>query len=340
MAKTQFSFSDDQSKLGAPRGFKITVREIKVNAGAGFLVAKTGNIMTMPGLPKVPAAERIDVDEDGNGYTMYADQYYKDKPMVYADWDSTFVAYCLYHAGVPQDIIPQYASISALRGELARMNSEYYTDDSQDFASILPGDIVMYKNAEGRETIGVVSDAAVDEETDLTTALTVISGDVATGYEPDGETTIDQVAEVSVALNDVTSFVSVNAAEGYGISDLMDGEQGTESLDVVVTGTPIDLTTLNPTITALKKTGSGNNDYGPIEDGYEFTEGDSVKIEGKFKIKSSYFADADSNTVTWDIGLKLPAAVSDRPITALVKNESGGGCGSGYGSRKGTLKGG
>ena len=65
MAKTQFSFSDDQSKLGAPRGFKITVREIKVNAGAGFLVAKTGNIMTMPGLPKVPASERIDIDASG-----------------------------------------------------------------------------------------------------------------------------------------------------------------------------------------------------------------------------------------------------------------------------------
>ena len=65
MAKTQFSFSDDASKLGAPRGFKITVREIKVNAGAGFLVAKTGNIMTMPGLPKVPAAERIDIDANG-----------------------------------------------------------------------------------------------------------------------------------------------------------------------------------------------------------------------------------------------------------------------------------
>ena len=65
MAKTQFSFSDDQTKLGAPRGFKITVREVKVNAGAGFLVAKTGNIMTMPGLPKVPAADRIDIDENG-----------------------------------------------------------------------------------------------------------------------------------------------------------------------------------------------------------------------------------------------------------------------------------
>lgn len=173
---------------------------------------------------------KADVDEDGNGYTMYADQYYKDKPMVYADWDSTFVAYCLYHAGVPQDIIPQYASISALRGELARMNSEYYTDDPQEFASILPGDIVMYKNAEGRETIGVVSDAAVDEETDLTTALTVISGDVATGYESDGETTIDQVAEVSVALNDVTSFVSVNAAEGYGVDDLMDDDVAVQDM--------------------------------------------------------------------------------------------------------------
>ena len=65
MAKTQFSFSDDQTKLGAPRGFKITVRDLKVNAGAGFLVAKTGDIMTMPGLPKVPSAEKIDVDENG-----------------------------------------------------------------------------------------------------------------------------------------------------------------------------------------------------------------------------------------------------------------------------------
>ena len=65
MAKTQFSFSDDASKLGAPRGFKIMVREVKVNAGAGFLVAKTGDIMTMPGLPKVPSAEKIDIDDNG-----------------------------------------------------------------------------------------------------------------------------------------------------------------------------------------------------------------------------------------------------------------------------------
>ena len=65
MAKTQFSFSDDASKLGAPRDFRITIKDVKVCAGAGFVVAKTGDIMTMPGLPKVPAAEKIDVDENG-----------------------------------------------------------------------------------------------------------------------------------------------------------------------------------------------------------------------------------------------------------------------------------
>ena len=65
MAKTQYSFSDDPALLGAPKGFDVTVRNLKVCAGAGFLVALTGDIMTMPGLPKVPAAERIDVDENG-----------------------------------------------------------------------------------------------------------------------------------------------------------------------------------------------------------------------------------------------------------------------------------
>ena len=65
MAKTQYSFSDDPALLGAPRGFTVTVRNLKVSAGAGFIVALTGDIMTMPGLPKVPAAEKIDVDEDG-----------------------------------------------------------------------------------------------------------------------------------------------------------------------------------------------------------------------------------------------------------------------------------
>ena len=65
MAKTQYSFSDDPAKLGAPEGFTLTVRKLKVSAGAGFIVALTGDIMTMPGLPKSPAAERIDVDENG-----------------------------------------------------------------------------------------------------------------------------------------------------------------------------------------------------------------------------------------------------------------------------------
>ncbi|MBQ9805513.1 MAG: formate--tetrahydrofolate ligase [Clostridia bacterium] len=65
MAKTQYSFSDDATKLGAPEGFTVTVRNVKISADAGFVVALTGDIMTMPGLPKVPAAEKIDVDENG-----------------------------------------------------------------------------------------------------------------------------------------------------------------------------------------------------------------------------------------------------------------------------------
>ena len=65
MAKTQYSFSDDQHLLGAPKGFKITIRNLKVSAGAGFIVALTGDIMTMPGLPKVPSANNIDVTDDG-----------------------------------------------------------------------------------------------------------------------------------------------------------------------------------------------------------------------------------------------------------------------------------
>ncbi|MGN0448423.1 MAG: formate--tetrahydrofolate ligase [Acutalibacteraceae bacterium] len=65
IAKTQYSFSDDPTKLGAPEDFTVTVRNVKISAGAGFIVVLTGDIMTMPGLPKVPAAERIDVDENG-----------------------------------------------------------------------------------------------------------------------------------------------------------------------------------------------------------------------------------------------------------------------------------
>jgi formate--tetrahydrofolate ligase len=65
MAKTQYSFSDDPAKLGAPENFRVSVRNVRVSAGAGFVVALTGDIMTMPGLPKVPAAEKIDVTPDG-----------------------------------------------------------------------------------------------------------------------------------------------------------------------------------------------------------------------------------------------------------------------------------
>ena len=65
MAKTQYSFSDDPALLGAPQDFTVTVKSVKVSAGAGFVVVLTGDIMTMPGLPKRPAAEQIDVDENG-----------------------------------------------------------------------------------------------------------------------------------------------------------------------------------------------------------------------------------------------------------------------------------
>lgn len=248
---------------------------------------------------------KADVDEDGNGYTMYADQYYKDKPMVYADWDSTFVAYCLYHAGVPQDIIPQYASISALRGELARMNSEYYTDDPQGFASILPGDIVMYKNAEGRETIGVVSDAAVDEETDLTTALTVISGDVATGCESDGETTIDQVAEVEVALSEVTSFVSVNAAEGYGISDLM--EEDPDATTASETEQELNIVTK---ITSVTVSEHKNGAWTPIDKDHVITFGDNIQTQVDFVTKLDTFK--NGKTLTYQLPYGMEKSKSGR----------------------------
>ena len=65
MAKTQYSLSDDPAKLGRPTGFRITVKELRLSAGAGFIVALTGNILTMPGLPKKPAAENMDIDENG-----------------------------------------------------------------------------------------------------------------------------------------------------------------------------------------------------------------------------------------------------------------------------------
>ena len=307
---------------------------------------------------------KADVDEDGNGYTMYADQYYKDKPMVYADWDSTFVAYCLYHAGVPQDIIPQYASISALRGELARMNSEYYTDDPQEFASILPGDIVMYKNAEGRETIGVVSDAAVDEETDLTTALTVISGDVATGCESDGETTIDQVAEVEVALSEVTSFVSVNAAEGYGISDLMEEDDaalvaGAKNLTNCIT---------NVTATETSYKSDGKEGYksnlkmdfkipkeGLVADEYQYLFelpdgvaldssvadkllGQELEIAGEGSVKEGYFKFVKKEDGTYAILLKFNRDYLDHTTTVSGYINFWSEFGVGYETKTGTVE--
>ena len=307
---------------------------------------------------------KADVDEDGNGYTMYADQYYKDKPMVYADWDSTFVAYCLYHAGVPQDIIPQYASISALRGELARMNSEYYTDDPQGFASILPGDIVMYKNAEGRETIGVVSDAAVDEETDLTTALTVISGDVATGCESDGKTTIDQVAEVEVALNEVTSFVSVNAAEGYGISDLM--EEDDAALAAGAKNLTNCITNVTATETSYKsdgKEGYKSNlkmDFkipkeGLVADEYRYLFelpdgvaldssvadkllGQELEIAGEGSVKEGYFKFVKKEDGTYAILLKFNKEYLDHTTTVRGYINFWSEFGVGYETKTGTVE--
>jgi formate--tetrahydrofolate ligase len=71
MAKTQYSFSDDPAKLGRPRGFRITVREVTPSAGAGFVVAKTGDIMTMPGLGASPAAERMRVDDKGTIHGLF-----------------------------------------------------------------------------------------------------------------------------------------------------------------------------------------------------------------------------------------------------------------------------
>ncbi|MDD3438875.1 MAG: formate--tetrahydrofolate ligase, partial [Clostridiaceae bacterium] len=65
MAKTQYSLSDDPTLLGVPKGFKVSVKEVRVSAGAGFIVCLTGDIMIMPGLPKIPAAEKIDIDENG-----------------------------------------------------------------------------------------------------------------------------------------------------------------------------------------------------------------------------------------------------------------------------------
>ena len=80
MAKTQYSLSDDPAKLGRPEGFTVTVSKVKVSAGAGFVVVQTGDIMTMPGLPKVPAAEKIDVDENGVFPGLFYAEYLQNRP--------------------------------------------------------------------------------------------------------------------------------------------------------------------------------------------------------------------------------------------------------------------
>ena len=71
MANTQYSFSHEASELGSPSGFTLPIRELRLNAGAGFVVAVCGTMMTMPGLPRVPAAENMDMDEDGNLLGMF-----------------------------------------------------------------------------------------------------------------------------------------------------------------------------------------------------------------------------------------------------------------------------
>lgn len=272
---------------------------------------------------------KTDVDEFGNGYTMYADQYYGDKPVVYADWDSTFVAYCLYHAGVPQDVIPQYAGISALRSALAMMNSPYYTDDASQFAAILPGDIVMYRDANGDETIGVVEDIETNEE-DLTTGMTVISGDVETGYDSETETSVDEVAEVHVALEDVTSTISVNRAYGLGTLDGADaagvqmaiGGSGPEDDKTVsLTDENNDLNTeafKSFDVVAKWKSGSGNTDWTTVAEDYVFTEGDALRVDGTFVIDPRAFVGADGtilkNTVVWNSGLTLGQALENGEI--------------------------
>ena len=155
----------------------------------------------------------------------------------------------------------------------------------------------------------MVSDAAVDEETDLTTALTVISGDVATGYESDGETTIDQVAEVSVALSEVTSFVSVNAAEGYGISDLMDEDTRTAGQEL--SGTPLELNEINTKNLTInvKHTGSSGTDNELV-----FEDGDKITVSGSFSVSTKKLREAGTNTVRWKTELKLQGRVEKEII--------------------------
>ena len=236
---------------------------------------------------------KTDMDEYGNGYTMYAAQYYEDKPVVYADWDSTFVAYCLYHAGVPTTAVPQYASISALRSALAMMDSPYYTDDAAMYPYILPGDIVMYKNSEGDETIGIVSVIETDAD-ELTTGLTVISGNVTTGYDTETDTSIDQVAEVPVALSDVTSTISINRAYGLGVLD--DADQAVEEEKT-------KLDSYIGSITVSKK--DENGEFEPLKEGDTVLVGEEIQLSMDFKLPEGGLKGKREMTYQLPNGIKL-----------------------------------
>ena len=155
------------------------------------------------------------------------------------------------------------------------------------------------------ETIGVVSDAAVDEETDLTTALTVISGDVATGCESDGETIIDQVAEVEVALNEVTSFVSVNAAEGYGISDLMD-----EDPDAATASEMEQELNIVTKITSVTVSENKDGAWTPIDKDHVITFGDNIRTQVDFVTNPDTFK--NGKTLTYQLPYGMEKSKSGR----------------------------
>lgn len=243
----------------------------------------------------------VDVDAEGSGYTLYAAQYYADKPAVYADWDASFVAYCLYHAGVPSDVVPQYAGISALRSELKKMDSPYYSEDASDFASIAPGDIVMYQG-DTRETIGVVTAAEQDAD-GRTTDLTVVSGDVPK-FDSDKDADVDCVAEENVPLSSVTSTISVNAAYAAQQEKEQGDEEKKDETPEEGSEDETKIENLSPKATIKVKIG-GKGDYQDLPSGYAMQDGDVIRVDVDFKTKggSSFPPKEDG---TWSNTLTLP----------------------------------
>lgn len=256
----------------------------------------------------------VDVDAEGSGYTLYAAQYYGDKPATYADWDASFVAYCLYHAGVPSDVVPQYAGINALRSELKETESPYYSEDASAFASIAPGDIALYQG-DTRETIGVVTAAEQDAD-GRTTGLTVVSGDVPQ-FDSDKDADVDRVAEVNVPLDRVTGAISVNAAYAAQQEEEQEGEEKKDE----PTGESEDYTkieNLNPTTTIKVKIG-GQGDFQDLPEGYEIQDGDVIRVDVDFKTEGSKsFPENEegirSNTLTYHFPIKLKNALTNEPI--------------------------